>query len=121
MRRGFRRPPGLRRISGVTLGRRARGGYVCEACGCAISKAGEVAPKTLCCALPRPIWFASQAEARRWRFLLMRQKEGVILDLKRQVPFDLHAPPTKMVRGQSAFHNFPVKLGRYIADFQYRD
>lgn len=125
MRRGFRRPPGLRPISGATLGRRARGGYVCSACGCEVNKAGEVAPKTLCCALPRPVWFASKAEARRWRFLLMRQKEGVIRELRRQVPYDLHVngpgQPAPLPGSPARTVHFIIKLGKYVADFVYVD
>jgi hypothetical protein len=52
------------------------------------------------------ITFASKLEARRWNELLLLQRNGAIMDLKRQVPFDL------VVNGHH--------VCRYIADFTYR-
>jgi hypothetical protein len=36
--------------------------------------------------------FDSAKEARRWAILQALERDGLISDLKRQVPFDLHAP-----------------------------
>lgn len=116
MRRGFRRPPGLRRIGGATLGLRAHGGYICEACGAQVDRGGFIIPGKLCCTLPRPAFFASQAEARRWRLLLLREKGGVIRQLRRQVAYDLHVRLGKAPWGETVP---PIKLGKYIADFTY--
>jgi len=51
--------------------------------------------------------FASKAEAQRFLMLRQWQREGRIVGLTCQVPFDLHAPGG-------------AKVGRYIADFIYQ-
>jgi hypothetical protein len=53
------------------------------------------------------ITFASKKEAKRWGELRLLEKVGAITDLQRQVRFALE------VNG--------VKVGAYIADFQYRE
>lgn len=51
--------------------------------------------------------FDSKREAARWRILTLCVPSGDITDLRRQVPYDL------IVNG--------VKVGRYVADFVYRE
>jgi hypothetical protein len=106
------------RISGATLGRSAHGGYVCAGCGAEVDRGGFIVPGKLCCAMPQPIFFASKAEARRWRLLLLREKQGAIRHLRRQVGYDLHVFPRGLDRDRGIV---PLKLGRYIADFTYTD
>ena len=50
--------------------------------------------------------FDSKMEADHYAHLLMEAKAGVIRNLRRQVPYELHAPGGKVV-------------GRYIADFVF--
>lgn len=50
--------------------------------------------------------FQSTKEARRWGELRLMEKNGLISDLKRQVPFSLHAPNM-------------VKVATYYADMTY--
>jgi uncharacterized protein (DUF1684 family) len=51
--------------------------------------------------------FDSRREARRWAELKIREREGTVTDLRRQVPYEL------------AVNGTPVT--RYVADFVYRD
>jgi hypothetical protein len=53
------------------------------------------------------ITFHSKSEAGRWCELLLEQRAGLIYDLERQVPIELHA------------HGGAI-VGSYIADFRYR-
>lgn len=52
------------------------------------------------------IFWHSKKEYEHWLALLDRERIGEISELKRQVPFDLHANG--------------VKVGRYNADFSYK-
>ena len=52
------------------------------------------------------IYWHSKREYTRWQLLLTRQQRGEISELRRQVPFDLHANG--------------IKVGRYNADFTYK-
>lgn len=52
------------------------------------------------------IRFDSTGEAMRWMELKLLERTGKIVDLKRQVPYELHA------KGGTF-------LGRYLADFEY--
>ena len=52
------------------------------------------------------IYWHSRREYERWLFLQARERAGEISELRRQVPFDLHANG--------------VKVGRYNADFSYK-
>ena len=52
------------------------------------------------------VYWHSKREYMRWQLLLTRQQKGEISELRRQVPFDLHANGTK--------------VGRYNADFTYK-
>jgi hypothetical protein len=62
--------------------------------------------------------FSSKAEARRAQELELLQAGGVVQDLQYQVAFDLHACADAN-RGSSPPAWYPVKVGRYIADFTY--
>jgi hypothetical protein len=53
--------------------------------------------------------FDSQGEATRWCELRFLENEGSIMELQRQVPFELHAGE----RARSA------TIGSYVADFVY--
>lgn len=53
--------------------------------------------------------FASMAEARRYRELLLMQRAKQIHNLELQPPFDLKVVGAKGV----------VRVGRYVADFRY--
>jgi len=55
----------------------------------------------------RGIVFASAREAMRWKDLRQRERAGVISDLRRQVPFDLHRED--------------VVLAIWVADFTYQE
>lgn len=59
--------------------------------------------------------FDSQAEARRWRILLLLQEQGQISALRRQVSFEL----VRSVRLLGSKRATPPL--RYIADFVYVD
>lgn len=59
------------------------------------------------------ITFASGKEGRRYSELKMLLDAGEISDLRRQVPFALHAP--------RAGGGEPVLIGKYLADFVYFD
>jgi succinylglutamate desuccinylase len=63
--------------------------------------------------------YSSAAEARRAQELQLLQLAGEITDLREQVAFDLHACADAN-RGASPPAWYPVKVGRYIADFVYR-
>ena len=61
--------------------------------------------------VPKPwpdgyVWFASQREALRWQLLRSLEAEGIIVNLRRQVPFDI------VINDR--------KICRYNADFMYR-
>lgn len=56
--------------------------------------------------------FHSQAEAKRFAELELERKAGMIVDLKLQVPFKLHAPVDGMVGGK-------LEIAKYLADFTY--
>lgn len=57
-------------------------------------------------------FFHSKKEARAWVALCVSARHGKVFELARQVPFLLHAP---------ALSGPPVLIGRYRADFVYRD
>ena len=59
------------------------------------------------------IRFASTGEAMRWKELKLLQPAGKIVDLKRQVPYELHAAPSQ------PGHIGAKKIGKYVADFEY--
>lgn len=64
------------------------------------------------------IRFDSQHEAQRWYELKQQQKAGLIFDLRRQVPFDL----TTLSRDERTVQQRGFQaVGRYVADFVYRD
>ena len=52
------------------------------------------------------VFWHSKKEYQHWLILLARERAGEISELKRQVPFDLHANG--------------VKVGRYNADFSFQ-
>jgi hypothetical protein len=62
--------------------------------------------------------FDSAAEAQRAQELELLQRVGQISELAYQVPFDLHACADAN-RGSSPPAWYPVKVGRYVADFTY--
>jgi hypothetical protein len=74
----------------------------CEACGAGATAYG--ACPTCGEAMVR---FDSRAEAKRFDLLHSMERTRMISDLRRQVPFELHAPGGALI-------------GRYVADFVYR-
>ena len=61
------------------------------------------------------ITFDSKREAKRYQELLLLEKAGQIIDLKRQVKFELTPKQKNPVTGKS------VRESSYIADFVYFD
>lgn len=101
----------LPRISGARIGQLAQVRYVCHGCG-----ASYPAPKPAQCASCGRMDFArldSKAEARRWAYLQVLERQGIIRNLRRQVSYDLKAPNLET--------GLIGNVARYIADFVYEE
>ena len=95
----------MTRISGASIGRRAKPQRICLGCGSAV-----LPPKKECCS-KNTVLFASQAEVRRYNILRLMLFDGQIQCLQCHPKFPLII--SNEVSRQSA------KIGVYTADFAY--
>lgn len=102
---------GLARASGAQIGRIAVKTYVCRGC----AKPYPAKPTAPCdfCGRMDFAAFDSKAEARRWGQLTTLENAGRIVNLRRQVSYDLKAPnlDTGLIGN----------VARYVADFVYEE
>lgn len=113
-----RRPGGFRslgRASGAALGRIAVRVYVCRGCGVqhkGVKVGDKVRPPLQCLGCGRMDFdsFDSTGEAGHWAELLIKERVGLISDLRRQVRFDLM---TVDENGR------PKKVAQYVADYVF--
>ena len=99
---------GLGKASGAAIGKLAVKVYECNGCG--IQHKGDRPAQCIGCGRLDFTKIDSVTEANRLGELRLLQNAGIISDLQFQVPFDLMAWRPGGVG---------VKVGRYIADFQY--
>lgn len=99
----------MTRISGASIGRRAKPQRVCGECGSAAAGVDLQCRQGKCGG--RTVLFASQAESRRFGELRLMQRAGEIHSLKCHPKFDLN------IRDPETFRI--TKVGVYTADFSY--
>ena len=102
----------MTRISGASIGRKARPQRICLGCGSEV-----LPPKKEClCGSKSTVLFASRAEARRYDKLLFLQRVGEIHSLHCHPKFDLNIRDPETFRMTMARI---TKVGVYTADFSY--
>ncbi len=102
---------GMRRSSGVDIGKIAVKVYRCLDCSLPCRPGADKPDQCVGCGSMRFTKFDSTGELSRYATLELLQKAGEISDLERQVRFPLMA--------FDAAKGLPVKVGEYVADYVY--
>lgn len=113
---------GFSQQGGADIGRRAIVVYVCKHCGAWHERPNSGATKgpPAQCINALCVWpigefdrFDSKTEAQQWAKIKLREREGRITELRRQVRFPLLTVDERTGK--------PVKFADYVADFVYLD
>lgn len=96
------------RLNGSDAGRLAIKVFICEGCG--LWHEGAKPKQCMACGRMDFARYDSKGEAKRWALLALLERQGLISELRRQVPFPLYTIGRE---------GLPVEFATFVADYVY--